>query len=924
MSKYVGNIVTAGVPTGYSVSFDGNGDYLQIASPSNIIVDWTTTNFTLEYWVYPTAFGSGANSQSNVVGNANATGSSEYWSFGPVSGGTVRWYYWTGSPNSFSTTTTLALNTWSHIAFVNNANSLTIYINGVSSATATKSGTPLFGSDVQFNIGQCAGSSFNGYVSNIRIVKSAVYTANFTPPTQLFAITNTSLLTCQQPTIIDTSSNNFTITVNGNAAVSTLSPYPAYQAYNPALGGATNGIWNLNEAAYAAQNRSWNMYDPYFDYVTLLLNGDNAANGAQNNTFLDSSTNNFTITRNGNTTQGSFSPYGPNWSNYFDGTGDYLSTANATALSLGSGDFTVEAWIYPDRVLNTYNNIIGGNVRYQSSVEYGWYVSLDGTGKPTIVLNGTTYAAFTLKSSTSLNVSKWYHFAVSRSGTSINMYIDGVQVASGTSSVNENYVSNSFYIGTGYVDFLGGAGVATLSFQGNVSNFRLVKGTALYTSNFTPSTTPLTAVSGTSLLTCQSNRFRDNSSNNFAITVNGNTSVQRFSPFNPTAPYSTSTIGGSGYFDGTGDYLALTATGQSLSSGSWTIEGWVYFNSFTATAPHIFNFGTDAVNRYSLLREPSGGKFVFVTANSSTFVNATGTTTALLNTWYHFAVVSDGTTRRLYINGVQEASSTSAINSGTNWALGFMQFGTASGDYLNGYISNFRIVKGTAVYTSAFTPPTAPLTAITDTSLLLNMTNAGIPDAAMMNDLETVGNAQVSTSVKKYGTGSLYFDGSGDWLTFNSSDLLSFGTGNFTVEFWMYPTAITAQMNVIATGGSFATNSARIGKDLSLGMALYSNNGTGVIVSEGSNTYISGAANKWTYYAFVRNGNSFTLYRDGTSVGTGTSSGAVTLSLSGSTVIGTDWANNYFNGYIDDFRITKGYARYTSNFTPPTSALQTL
>ena len=58
--------------------------------------------------------------------------------------------------------------------------------------------------------------------------------------------------------------------------------------------------------------------DPQFDYVTLLLNGD-GTNGAQNNTFLDSSTNAFTITRNGNTTQGSFSPYGSLWSNYLNG-----------------------------------------------------------------------------------------------------------------------------------------------------------------------------------------------------------------------------------------------------------------------------------------------------------------------------------------------------------------------------------------------------------------------------------------------------------------------------------------------------------------------------------------------------------------------------------------------------------------------------
>ena len=66
--------------------------------------------------------------------------------------------------------------------------------------------------------------------------------------------------------------------------------------------------------------------DPQFNYVTMLLHGD-GTNGAQNNTFLDSGPNTFSITRNGNTTQGSFSPYGSGWSNFFDGTGDYLSIA---------------------------------------------------------------------------------------------------------------------------------------------------------------------------------------------------------------------------------------------------------------------------------------------------------------------------------------------------------------------------------------------------------------------------------------------------------------------------------------------------------------------------------------------------------------------------------------------------------------------
>ena len=93
--------------------------------------------------------------------------------------------------------------------------------------------------------------------------------------------------------------------------------------------------------------------DPNFKNVTLLLHGD-GSNGAQNNTFIDSSTNNFTITRNGNTTQGSFSPYGSNWSNYFDGTsGQYLNAPANAAFNFGTGDFTVEGWVFPTSTSGT-------------------------------------------------------------------------------------------------------------------------------------------------------------------------------------------------------------------------------------------------------------------------------------------------------------------------------------------------------------------------------------------------------------------------------------------------------------------------------------------------------------------------------------------------------------------------------------------
>ena len=94
------------------------------------------------------------------------------------------------------------------------------------------------------------------------------------------------------------------------------------------------GMWNLTQVADLVRQGFWptagvQAPDPYFEYVTLLLHGD-GTNGAQNNTFLDSSANAFSITRNGNTTQGSFSPYGVNWSGYFQNANGYRLVCDGT------------------------------------------------------------------------------------------------------------------------------------------------------------------------------------------------------------------------------------------------------------------------------------------------------------------------------------------------------------------------------------------------------------------------------------------------------------------------------------------------------------------------------------------------------------------------------------------------------------------
>jgi hypothetical protein len=814
---------------------------------------------------------------------------------------------------------------WHHVAATRSGSSFRVFIDGVQvGSTGTWAGTIASTSRPLYIGYNTTAAYMTGYMSNVRFVKgTALYTATFTPPTQLFNVSGTNLLTCQSPTIIDNSSNAFAITTNGNAAVSNFTPFTGYTAYNPALGAATPGVWTVSDALQAAQTRRWNMYDPYFQNTTLLLHG-NGTNGAQNNTFLDSSTNNFSITRNGNTTQGTFSPFSQTgWSNYFNGTDAYLTAAQNAAFNLGTGQFTVECWVYWNGTTLANGgyglvNLGGGANGGGPYTGWGLIMDFDNSGKPTFYrYDGTAYS---YQSSTTLTANQWNHIAVSRnSSNTLSMWINGTRVYTGTVTTSFNNVNTDpLYIGR-RVD--GGTG-GTHYFPGYISNVRVVPGTDVYgaaNATITVPTSPLTAISGTALLTCQSNRFIDNSSNAFAITVNSSPSVQSFSPFAPTAAYSASTNGGSGYFDGTGDYLSLTNT-ATFGTGDWTVEAWIYFTTIEANDSAFIDGRPTGGSSTGWLMNVRSSNKVLRFASASAYE---GTTALKANSWNHVAATYTGSTLRLYVNGAIDGTFTSlSFNfSDTNFVIGKAHY--SDGDW-NGYISGLRLIKGTAEYTgSTYTMPTAPPTAITNTSLLLNFTNGGIIDAAGKNVLETAGNAQISTTQSKWGGSSMSFPATNGnyFISPPNQQNFIFGTGQFTVELWVYPTAFT---NSAAGIVGYGLSGGYVDWNLELntsGTLLYIDNNAGR-VSASSNLSL----NTWTHIAVARTATAVTVYFNGTSVATystinnisGSSTSALLYVGTGAQVP----ASRQFIGYIDDLRITKGYARYTANFTPQTSQWQ--
>ena len=654
--------------------------------------------------------------------------------------------------------------------------------------------------------------------------------------------------------------------------------------------------------------------DQYFNYTSLLLN-ETDTNGAQNNTFVDGSTNNFTLTRNGNATQGTYSPFGNLWSTYFNGTSDYLSFPGNAAYQFGTGDFTIEWWqflmgtIFYPRVfsLGTYSTATIA-VSIESGSLYFWELTIPA--KRIIAI--TNY------------LNKWSHFAISRVSNVTRIFQNGVQIGTDLADSNNlNNAATNFTIGAETIPSV------NTYFNGYISNFRVIKGTGLYTTTFTPSTTPLTAVANTVLLTCQSNRHIDNSTNNFNITPNTAPQISRFSPLSLGRSYSTSVDGASGYFDGNGDFLqSPTDTALNFNSVDYTAECWVYLDLATYSAFDLGGRGifsdylTNSSGRWAVVINSSGRlEFAEQNASGAATVSVIDSVNFPLRQWVHVAAVKSGTTMYLFKNGVSVGTNTSAVRTTFGGRINVGQFTIDANyrSYFVGNITNVRLLKGTALYTSNFTPSTTPLTAVANTQLLLNFSNAGIYDAKSINVFETLGNAQVSTAQAKWGASSMYFDGTGDYLkaTGNSADL-QFLNGDFTIEFFVYLNA--TQSSIIYDGRPLSSSTTQPTIYVSSNaIRYYTNASDRILGSTISNT-------TWTHIALSRSGSSTRLFLNGTQTGSTYTDTVNYTNTANRPVIGVDGTTEntlFLNGYIQDLRVTKGIARYTANFTAPTAPFPT-
>lgn len=399
--------------------------------------------------------------------------------------------------------------------------------------------------------------------------------------------------------------------------------------------------------------------------------------------------------------------------------------------------------------------------------------------------------------------------------------------------------------------------------------------------------------------------------------------------------------GASGYFNGTGSiYISNPNTVFGQITGDFTLECWVYWvstppgnaNGLERTIIGQTNWPESASGNWWWFYGLSTG-FGWSVYNGGSGEGVGYNFTWQANRWYHLAVSRSNGTAYLFLDGTLVGSAPSTkpmfVDNVREFSIGGDSGGNST--LCNAYIEEVRFTKGIGRYTTSFTPQTIAFPNPFDVdyskvSLLLHMDGANnsttftdsSPNALTVS---VFGGAKISTAQSKFRGASGLFNGSTDYLTVPYSSLFEIGSGDVTIECWVYVTSAPSNAYDIAT-----TNQAVSGNGW--GLRLGSNMRPLFIFNTGGNTgYTEVTAtsaislNTWTHLAGVRYGNNIYIYVNGVSANTPTAVSGTQYSTFTGLSIGRNATNAswYYAGYIDELRVTKGLARYTSNFSVPTA-----
>jgi len=614
-------------------------------------------------------------------------------------------------------------------------------------------------------------------------------------------------------------------------------------------------------------------------------------------TEMDSSDSQHAITTNGNprldvlTTP---TPSGMLGSLHAPAGSHYISMADSSDWDLTS-TFTIDFWF---KTTNTSQCqfVITGNANNANEFQ----IEMNRTAGRLSVYSVSQKCITT----NSWNDGDWHHCALVCDGVDMKMYIDGTKDGQELAYA-PSWTPSGMYMGS----------YAT-SLLGYISEFRISKGIAMWTSNFTPEASPYVADSYTKLLL----HFEgDTSNSSHALGVGEGTPE-----FSST---TASGMVGSASFDGTDERFQVpTHVDFELNTGEWTIDFWVYKNSVNSTdamfTGHGGGFGGwNATNGHQWTSFIYTSKLYFQYWNGATNSDAISDSDIdIAYGWHHIALVNDSTNFTMYIDGVS-VKQISSITPTLTSAPTYLTIGdsVASDTTINGYIAEYRLSRGVARWTSDFSSSlsTEPYTSDEYTKLLLHFEG----DASDSEHTITHNGNPAYYPIEFFPPTdhSMHFDGAGDYLSLLTDSDWDFGSGDFTIDFWAKFNVLSVQHTLINVWEDYnATDNwyLYLSADNYIEMFPYG-------YQSGAGPHIIGTTtittDTWYHLAWVFDGTDYKCYLNGNEEmsWTGTPGSNANHPL----IIGINadsLSSQPLNGYMSELRISKGIARWTSNFTPPT------
>lgn len=400
--------------------------------------------------------------------------------------------------------------------------------------------------------------------------------------------------------------------------------------------------------------------------------------------------------------------------------------------------------------------------------------------------------------------------------------------------------------------------------------------------------------------------------------------------------------GGSGY-----NFVTPTSSNYAFYGVDFTLECWIYPTAAGASHVALLDTGINSadIDGFGFSGSGSGSKLAFK-VGGTTYGN-TGTS-VVTNQWQHVAFSRTSGVISAYLNGVQQWSITSPAGYSTascGLSIGADQ---QNGYYYTGYIDELRVTKGVGRYTASFTPETSAFVwyrvyytlVLMDPNWLISYYPMYETSGSTLSDSSTInvsstsftdsspspksitphGDVKIVSNYSKMGGASGKFNGLGDFLTVPHSTDFLFGSGNFTIEMWFRSLLTGSQFGTLCgvwNGSSGRSWEVYIGADGHIWF-YWSTGGGNYFYLTFSYTY---QQDTWQHLAVVRSGNTLMVFIDGVMLGSPQVLTDTFYASSEVFLIGTSdpGGGEYYKGYLDELRIVKGTAVYTSNFTPSSS-----